>query len=116
MTKALAEAVARRPPRGNATGDVGANNTVATSAASSAAQSLGQVSPGNGSGFYVTMVCSQDAHIRFGLITVGPATASDYLMRAGVAEQWFIVNPEDVAFRIIRDTADGTLYYWRSGR
>jgi hypothetical protein len=116
MTKALAEAIARRPPRGNATSDVGANNTVATAAASTAAQSLGQVSPGNGSGFYVTMVCTQDAHIRFGISTVAAATASDYLLRAGIGEEFWCESSDDTHFRVIRDTADGTLHWYRSSR
>jgi hypothetical protein len=116
MTKALTEAVARRPPRGNASGDVGANNTVAITSASVAAQSLGQASPANGSGFYVTMVCSQDAHVRFGTSAVAAATTSDWLLRAGVAEEFWCESNDDTHFRAIRDAVDGTLYWFRSSR
>lgn len=114
MTKALAEAISRRPPRGNATGDVGANNTVAVTAASSTWTSLGLVQ--NGSGFWVTLVCSQDAFIRFGASNIGAATTSDWLLRAGVAEEYWCESNDDAGFRAIRSTTDGTLYWYRSSR
>lgn len=114
MTKAFSEAIARRPPRGQGTGEDGANNTVAVTSASTAAQSLGQVQ--NGSGFWVTMVCTQDAHVRFGISTVGASTTSDYLLRAGVAEEFWCESNLDTHFRVIRDTADGTLHWFRSSR
>lgn len=114
MTKALAEAISRRPPRANASGEVGANNTVAVTAVSSAFTSLGLVQ--NGSGFWVTLVCSQDAFIRFGGSSIGLATTSDWFLRAGVAEEYWCESNEDTGFRVIRSTTDSTLYWYRSSR
>lgn len=116
MTKAFSEAIARRPPRGaNAAQVDGGAQTLAVTSASSASTTLNQVA--NGSGYWVTMVCTQDCHIRFGVTgSVGNATTSDYLMRAGVAEEWWVESNLDQAFTVIRDTSDGTLYWYRSSR
>lgn len=114
MTKAFSEALARRPPRGTGVTDLGAANRVAVGAASSPVQALGQ-SP-NGSGFFVTMVCTADAHVRFGLVGVLPAVSSDYLLRAGQAEEFWCESSEDTHFTVIQDAAVGLLYWYRSSR
>lgn len=116
MTKALSEAVARRPPHGAGTSTSNPNRAcgkVAISAASSAATPIG-LSP-NGSGAYFTFVASSDTHVRFGPSTVAAATANDYLMRAGVAEEFWCESNEDTHLTALRDTADGGLYWYRSG-
>lgn len=115
MTKALSEAVARRPPHGSGTTTSNPNRAVTKTAiatASTAAVPLG-LSP-NGSGAYFTFVAIGDTHIRFGPAAVAAATASDYMMRAGSIEEWWCESNEDSHFTAIRDSADGSLYWWRS--
>jgi len=92
----------------------GANNRVAVGAASSVAQALGQSA--NGSGFFVTMVCTADAHVRFGLSNVAAATTNDYLLRAGQAEEFWCESSDDTHFTVVQDSAGGALYWYRSSR
>jgi hypothetical protein len=116
MTKALSEAVARRPPHGASTTTSSPNRAVtktATTNTTTAAVSLGLSA--NGSGAYFTFAASQDAHIRFGPSTVAACTTGDYLLRAGVAEEFWCESNEDTHFTAIRDAADGSIYWWRSG-
>jgi hypothetical protein len=115
MTKALAEAIARRPPRGNGTGEAGANFSLAVTVASSSAQTIPQVK--GGSGAFFTFVCSEDCCIRFGGANISSATAFDYLMRAGQSEEWWCEANEDLFFCVIRAGAtDGSLDWYRSSR
>jgi len=116
MTKAFSEAVARRPPHGSGTATSSPNRAVtktASASASTAATSLGLEV--NGSGAYFTFAATQDAHIRFGRASVAAATSSDYLLRAGVAEEWWCEGNEDTHFTAIRDATDGSIYWYRSG-
>lgn len=116
MTKALDEAVARRPPHGSGTSDSApsrAVSKVAVGSASSAATPIGLAT--NGTGAYFTFVSSGDAHIRFGGANVAAATANDYLLRAGIADEFWCEANEDGYFTVLRDTADGSLYWYRSG-
>lgn len=111
-SRAFDEAVARRPPHGNGvTGDARACGRVAITSTTLAATALGF----GGSGAYYTFVSSADSHIRFGRSNVAAATTSDYLMRAGQPEEFWCEASEDSHFTAIRDTADGALYYYRSG-
>lgn len=112
--KGFPEAIMRRPPRANGSGEVGACSTVNTTSGSTSAQALNM--PLNGSGAWFTFVCSQDAHIRFGLSTVGNAGLTDWLLRAGVAEEFWCESNIDTHFKATRDTADGTLYWYRSSQ
>lgn len=116
MTKALNEAVARRPPHGSGTTTSNPNRAVtktAVGSASTAAVPVGLTAPGTGA--YFTFISSGDAHIRFGPAAVAAATVSDALLRAGQAEEFWCEYNEDSHFTCIRDTADGSLYWWRSG-
>lgn len=117
MTKALDEAVARRPPHGSGTTDSAPNRAISKTAvgsASSAATPVG-LTPNSGTGAYFTFVSTGDAHIRFGAANVAAATTSDYLLRAGTPDEWWCESNEDAYFTILRDTADGSLYWYRSG-
>lgn len=116
MTKALTEAIARRPPHGSGTTTSDPNRAVTkTSVTSASTAAIATGASANGTGIYITLVCSQDAHIRFGPAAVGAATTSDYLLRSGIAEEFWCEGNEDTHFRVIRDAVDGSLYHWRSG-
>jgi hypothetical protein len=109
LTKAFAEAVARRPPRGIGPG---AARRLAVSGTSTPALPLGF---GDNS-FFITIVSTQDAHIRFGASDVAAATATDWPLRAGQAEEFWCEANEDTHFTVIQDAVGGFVYWYRSSQ
>lgn len=118
MATSFNEAAGRTCPHGNGSGEMGQCYATPVTAASSAAVALVQPT-GNGSGFYCTFISTVDAHIRFGYVSVGAATQSDYLLRANIPDEWYCEKSSETHFRLLRDTAataDGVLYHYRSSR
>lgn len=119
MAVGLTEAILRRPPRGAASAQDGQNHVTTVVAASTTALVLPTLAPTSG-GCWVTFVSTSDCFIRFGYTAgttpVGSATTSDYFMAAGVEEEFWISFPDDASFSVIRSTADGNLYRFRSSR
>lgn len=107
------EAIRVRPPHGQGTSDKRKANIQAVSSSSTSAVALGlSVSSG---GEWVTLVSTEDAHIRFGTSGVGAATTSDYFLPAGQERAFYCLVNEDTHFRVIRATADGNLHWYISG-
>jgi hypothetical protein len=108
MSRALQEAIEVMPPL--AATDAGASKAqkvALTGASSTAEQTL--------TGGYFTFYSTTDCHIAFYKVTGGgAATTNDWFIPAGQERQYFV---EDYKFfKAIRDTADGTLWFYRSSR
>jgi len=82
----------------------GAGNSQSTGAASSAAVDVGAGTT------RIIVTCDQDAHIRFGTSAVGAAVATDWPIWARIPQVFDITNAGHY-FRVIRDSANGTLYW-----
>lgn len=106
MTKAFSEAVARRPPRGNGTGEMGE-----AFAAAGGATPVPLPMPVNGSGAWWTFKPAANGNIRFGRANVAAATASDYPLAAGIPEEWWCEAGEDSHF-----CSSGAVIFYRSSR
>lgn len=114
MPKPLLSFVARRPPRSFSTGSGAPFSAAFTAAVGTTGASLQNI-PTGGSGTWFTFVATADCHIRFGSFSGDTATVSDFLMRAGVQEEWYLMT-EDTFVRVIGDVFSGTLRWWRSSR
>lgn len=110
----LSSFVARRPPRSFSTGS-GAPFSVAFAPGVGTTGIALQNIPTGGTGTWFTFVATVDCHIRFGSFSGDTATVSDFLMRAGVQEEWYVMTA-DTFVRVIGDTLSGTLRLWRSSR
>jgi hypothetical protein len=108
------EAIQKRPPRGNGTGERGEVFATAFTGASTTAAVL----PGTGIpalvGCFVTFVADADCYIRFGTSAVAAATTSDWLLPANVERDFWCNPTEDTNFSVIQKTAAGTLKRFRS--
>ena len=65
---------------------------------------------------WFSFVADQDVHIVFGDANVAAATTSRRRLFAGQEYQWECTPSRETHFRVIRNSADGTLYWGRSGR
>jgi hypothetical protein len=86
----------------------------AFTAASTAAVATGVATGCDSNGRWFTFLPTQDCHIIFGDATVAAASASSMLFNAGVRVELWLARSTDTHFRVIRDTADGTLYLYPS--
>lgn len=105
----VSQSYAVYPPDGSTGG------TVSVTSSSSSATAL---SITNGQPQYVSFISSTDCHIKFGGSTVS-AAATDYLLKAGVEKTFLIPGTRYNAithFAVIRDTADGTIYWYQSSK
>jgi hypothetical protein len=90
-------------------------HTVAFTSSSTAATLTGASSEcGDANGAWYTFVCSQACHIIFGDANVAVSTTSQMLYPPNVPiDIWLSVKLE-THLRVIRDTADGSLYWYKS--
>lgn len=104
--RGLQEAVVVTPPfAAAASTEAGKANSVAITSASTAEQTL--------TGGYVTFYPTTDLHIAFYRVTGGAAAlVTDWFLPAGQERQYFVDG--SLFFKAIRDTADGTLWWYRS--
>ncbi|MBN1237426.1 MAG: hypothetical protein JXB36_02940 [Gammaproteobacteria bacterium] len=113
----LQQAIMRRPPRGNGTGERGENFTTPIVAASTTNVAVLPTGAPTSGGCWVTFKATVDCFIRWGRAaspTVAAATTSDYPLTADQEEEFWITFPDDANFSVIRETADGTLNRFRS--
>lgn len=107
MTSFAQEAIVKRPPRGNASGERGAVYVDALTATSTAAT---LVIPAGlpMTGGYVTWECDVDVYIRVGDANVGAATTSDWVIPALTVVEWRH-DERDTHFRARVVTTAGTI-------
>lgn len=115
MAAGLTEAIGRRPPRGNGTGEQGENYRFVLSASSLTNQPVLANNPPTSGGTWVTFVASVACNIRFGRAGVAAATANDYSLAAFKEEEFWVTYPDDANFSVIA-TGAGTLDAFRSSR
>lgn len=106
-----ASALQRSAPTGAGTGGNHAAQTTAIGAASSAAIPIPGTNLGEGS--WITLKPTSACHIVFGTDLVLAAQAIDEIFFAGTTEDYWL-RPGITNFRVIQDTAPGTLYWHRS--
>lgn len=112
-----AQAIARRPPQGNGTGDplsviasvIGASGSTPELVVSSGIPACG---------CWVTFSPSVDCYIRFGeLPGMAVATTNDFLMPANSTHDWWLSKAGRCNyFSVIRAVGDGVLKRYRSSQ
>lgn len=108
------EAIMKRPPRAAGVLDRSATHQVTLVAVTtSAAQVIGTPAAALPSaGAWLTLICTADTRLRFGVGDPGAATAADYLsLPAGQEREYWIT--EEVQFRAF-STLGGTLDWYIS--
>lgn len=99
------------PPHANGASHAQASGTpVAYTAVSSAAQAIGNTAQNE----YIIICATTDCHIRFGKGDPGAATANDMIVPAKQFVRFDLRKDQEDNFRVIRDSADGTLYWYRA--
>lgn len=106
-----ASALQRSAPNSSASTSTHAAQTTAIGAASSGIVPIPGVNLGEGS--WITLKPTSACHIVFGTDQALAATLTDEIFFAGSVEDYYL-RPGITHFRVIQDTAPGTLYWHRS--
>lgn len=113
----LAQAIAKRPPQGNGTGDVLSVHSTNVGAIASAPELV--IAGGiPACGCWVTFISSTDCYIRFGeSADMDVAASGDYLVPANQAHDWWLSRAGRCNyFSVIRLSGDGVLKRYRSSQ
>lgn len=113
MADTISKAAAIRPPSPSTSGDEGAVQNATTSGTSLSATEIG-ITAGDTAYRYITMVCTEDAHVCFGKSDMDAATTDDWPLAADVPQTFTLDGARYTHFRAIQDATGGTLKWYVS--